>query len=621
MSLLKRYDSFLLNNASQITAVESSLRSITYFLPGRFKDAELAGEAIYSGLNLLGLYHDGILLRALKHQNDASSTSAAAASSSASPSTLTLSEHARYTQHLSHSSSSYNVLARLLVIIGYLELLAEMTARRKLSKRRAWDVVAAIEATKALLRLALLNATHGRMTIQPPIPEREVDPAMLEQERAKKINSFAEHLDTSSASSSAPSGFWRGARTGFIRPTLASLRPGAMDATAATATSTATAAAPLPPPPPAALDRRPPHLRALQMGHNSGSDSDDTLVDSTRLNASQTLPLTDGTNTPAASTKHPSPAPLEPWTEKQINDYLLSRVLSVNDVRRPENLVRTLTDRTAQLAEVVWIIRPLLYVLALRKWGRKHKAPFAISLAVEYLARVLRTRATADSPSANPLMLALMGGGNPILGLAAAFLGSGGAKPRPISSVEQSEWARRDRSFWWYLLRGPAWHSWTRYVHYSHTRLFAFLPAHTLVCCAQPGPNSPPSCARRRARRLSAWSAASSETTCRSWTTITFTLRRNAIPCYTEQYLGGGKIPLVSCMHASGHWLGEGLDSDSRALRFLRSSMAVATHCAISTSRPWSWVKKSCCRSWAYVGRRVGSFSRQAATKSRAVSE
>ena len=38
------YESFLLQHVSQVTALESSLRSMTYILPGRFKDAELAGE-------------------------------------------------------------------------------------------------------------------------------------------------------------------------------------------------------------------------------------------------------------------------------------------------------------------------------------------------------------------------------------------------------------------------------------------------------------------------------------------------------------------------------------------------------------------------------------------------
>ena len=57
------YETFLLQNASQITSLESSLRSITYFLPGRFKDAELAGEAIYALVHLLSLYHDSVLFR------------------------------------------------------------------------------------------------------------------------------------------------------------------------------------------------------------------------------------------------------------------------------------------------------------------------------------------------------------------------------------------------------------------------------------------------------------------------------------------------------------------------------------------------------------------------------
>ena len=41
---LARYESFLINNVSTISTLESSLRSVTWFLPGRFKDAELASE-------------------------------------------------------------------------------------------------------------------------------------------------------------------------------------------------------------------------------------------------------------------------------------------------------------------------------------------------------------------------------------------------------------------------------------------------------------------------------------------------------------------------------------------------------------------------------------------------
>lgn len=34
MELLKKYEDFLISNASQITGIEGTLRSITYFLPG-----------------------------------------------------------------------------------------------------------------------------------------------------------------------------------------------------------------------------------------------------------------------------------------------------------------------------------------------------------------------------------------------------------------------------------------------------------------------------------------------------------------------------------------------------------------------------------------------------------
>lgn len=470
MALFKQYDDFLLNNASQITAVESSLRSVTYFLPGRFKDAELAGEAIYSALNLLGLYHDSILVRALEKQNGRAQRDLEASAPEsrkiggplASP--LTSSEHTRYTQHFSQQSSTYNRIAKTLVMIGYVELLVEMMARRKLGSKKAWDVVAGIEAVKVALRLSLVHLTGNRSTVQPPIPEREVDPAALESERTKTMGNLAEKIDNATQQmrdGAPPKGFWKGARTGFLRPTLASLRPGFDDI-----------ADPVDPAP--ELDSRLPHLRALQINAaHSGSDSDDTLVDSSRLNASTSL---NASQVNAAATQNkalPSPPlTIKPWTETQINDYLLSRVLSVNDVRKPEDLVRPLREGLGKTAEALWILRPLIYVLAIRRWGRKATLPFALSFALEYLAKDLRQRSLQTSSSSdaknlfatNPLMAAMMGS-NPMTSILASVLmgGSGGDKAkRPISTVEETEWSKRNNSFWWYLLRGPVWHAYTR---------------------------------------------------------------------------------------------------------------------------------------------------------------
>jgi peroxin-16 len=44
-TLPAKYEKFLVMNAPTIGTIESSLRSLTWFLPGRFKDAEIVGEA------------------------------------------------------------------------------------------------------------------------------------------------------------------------------------------------------------------------------------------------------------------------------------------------------------------------------------------------------------------------------------------------------------------------------------------------------------------------------------------------------------------------------------------------------------------------------------------------
>ncbi|PWO00401.1 peroxisome membrane protein [Tilletiopsis washingtonensis] len=406
MSLLRSYDAFLFANASQITAVESSLRSLAFFLPGRFKDAELTAEALSASLNILGLYHDSILYRLVSSGSSPASSSSSPGLDSSSPARLayTPSPHARYTTHFADSSPAYNLCARALVLVGYTELLAEMLARRRGGRKRAWDVVVGIEGVKVALRLALLRLTKMRPTIQPPIPEREVDPALLE--------------DLPASGTASPTQ-WRGARTGLSRPTLASLKA-----------PPATPASGIAGPTRARLAAGSRSGRSAASEFDSDSDSDDTLVES--------------------------------LTEKDVNDYLLSKTLKPADVRSPTELVRPVSSREGLLAEGIWIARPFAYALALRKYGRKALLPFFLSLLLELLARTLRQRslALASGPRTNPLLLALSGG-NPLLGLVTAFLG-GAPTNQAVSDVEAAEWKRRGRAFWWYLLRGPAWDGWTK---------------------------------------------------------------------------------------------------------------------------------------------------------------
>ncbi|KAH8100683.1 peroxisomal membrane protein PEX16 [Cristinia sonorae] len=165
MGLGDQYESFLVNNVSAISSLESSLRSITWILPGRFKDAELASEALSALLNSLSIYHDTLLTKFVQSQPKYRPLI---------PSSL----HSRYTRAWSDKSSLYKWIARSLELIRYLELLVEMGLRRKVSAQARWRSVVFIETIKAVLRLILLKITR-RPLISPLIPEREFDPSAL----------------------------------------------------------------------------------------------------------------------------------------------------------------------------------------------------------------------------------------------------------------------------------------------------------------------------------------------------------------------------------------------------------------------------------------------------------
>lgn len=64
------YESFIAAHTNAIGTVESSIRSLTWFLPWfRFKEADLASESLTSLLNLTSLYHDVLITRKLAQSN------------------------------------------------------------------------------------------------------------------------------------------------------------------------------------------------------------------------------------------------------------------------------------------------------------------------------------------------------------------------------------------------------------------------------------------------------------------------------------------------------------------------------------------------------------------------
>ncbi|WWC63177.1 uncharacterized protein I303_105777 [Kwoniella dejecticola CBS 10117] len=202
MSPLTAYHSLLLSNLSTVQTIESGLSNVTWLLPGRFEDAELASEGVYALLGLVSNYHDEILYSHIpKHlslpphpfisQNQQISPPSSSSSTSTSTSTnvtnrtLPLlpaqSEHTRYTRYWTTRSPAYKRASKALNTIGYVQLVVEMIAKRKGGDRVRWKVVLIIEMIKTFLRLTILRITK-RPVLAHPVPQREIDPSILPPE-------------------------------------------------------------------------------------------------------------------------------------------------------------------------------------------------------------------------------------------------------------------------------------------------------------------------------------------------------------------------------------------------------------------------------------------------------
>ncbi len=152
-STLARYESFLIHNVSTISSLESTLRSLTWLLPGRFKDAELVSEAcpsihplsivhpltsfviVSASLNALSLYHDTLLNRAVGNEPKYRPL-------------LPPSLHSRFTRAWADTHTRYRWTARTLELIRFVELLLEMGLRRRVSAKSRWRAVTLLEAIK-----------------------------------------------------------------------------------------------------------------------------------------------------------------------------------------------------------------------------------------------------------------------------------------------------------------------------------------------------------------------------------------------------------------------------------------------------------------------------------------
>ncbi|OCF57410.1 peroxin-16 [Kwoniella mangroviensis CBS 10435] len=197
MSPLTAYHSLLLSNLSTVQTIESGLSNITWFLPGRFEDAELASEGLYALLGLVSNYHDQILHSHIPRELSLPPHPFIDHTvGRISPLLPAESEHTRYTRYWTKRSTTYKRAGKALSTIGYLELVVEMIAKKKGGDRFRWRVVLFIELIKTFLRLTILKITK-RPVLSSPTPQREIDPSSLPSEILSSSSSSDEDQSTS----------------------------------------------------------------------------------------------------------------------------------------------------------------------------------------------------------------------------------------------------------------------------------------------------------------------------------------------------------------------------------------------------------------------------------------
>lgn len=212
-----------------------------------------------------------------------------------------------------------------------------------------------LEIVKAVCRILLLRLTNSRPLLSPPLPQREVEPAVLEQaaqagDRDKDGNGDEEESSSTTSSSSDSSAKWTMPRTGLTLPSL----PDAGD----------------------------------------------------------------------------------------ISNYLLSKVLTADDIKPPAALLHRIAGK-AELAEWLYILRPVVYTLALahytKKGDKSNWRPWLLGFGLEFGARQLAKRDVRERYA-------------------------GGL--RGLTGLERDELTKRGWGLAWWAMRGAFWENITKgWVH------------------------------------------------------------------------------------------------------------------------------------------------------------
>lgn len=111
-----------------------------------------------------------------------------------------------------------------------------------------------------------------------------------------------------------------------------------------------------------------------------------------------------------------------------ISSYLLSKVLTADDIKPPKALLHRVSGK-GELAEVLYILRPVAYALAMQHFSgdRKSWRPWLIGVSIEYGARQLAKKDFQER---------LAGG------------------MRGLTGLEREELKKRGWALGWWMMRG-----------------------------------------------------------------------------------------------------------------------------------------------------------------------
>ena len=132
-----------------------------------------------------------------------------------------------------------------------------------------------------------------------------------------------------------------------------------------------------------------------------------------------------------------------------ISSYLLSKVLTADDVKPPKALLHCVTGK-GEIAEWMYILRPVIFALAMQHWSgdRRNWRPWLIGLSIEYGARQLAKRDFQER-----------------------FAGG----LRGLTGLEREELRKRGWSMGWWLMRGAFYENITRHVLRGWSTLYGLL--------------------------------------------------------------------------------------------------------------------------------------------------